>query len=236
MKKILKVMAVAACIILPASLSAKSGIEIGYVNSTYRTKAASGDATKSDPMSGFYVGFLQDQRIVAGLSIQPGLTYTYLNSNGKAEVPGFNVSMSSTEHLLNIPIHLKYTFDIVPVFNVYVFAGPTLSMGLAANEKFTATGDLLGSTVTGSVTYNMYSGGTKSESGAFTKLMNEYMPEGAMTRFDVLMGGGIGIDVLKFVSVRGGFDYGLLNRYKGEIADNATLNRMQFFVSVGVKF
>ena len=236
MKRFLRIFAVTAAFMLPLALSAKSGIEVGYLNSTYRSKTTGGDITKSSPMSGFYAGVVQDARIVAGLSIQPGLYYSYLNSAGKEEIPGFNLSRSDTEHMLSIPIHLKYTFDIVPIFNIYVFAGPTLSMGLGATEKLTATGEILGNTVSGSVTYNRYSGSVKSDSEDLNDLLDQYMPEGAMTRFDVLMGGGIGLGLLKFITVKGGFDYGLLNRYKGDLADSATLNRMQFYISLGVRF
>ena len=75
--------------------------------------------------------------------------------------------------MLSIPIHLKYTFDIVPIFNIYVFAGPTLSMGLGATEKLTATGEILGNTVSGSVTYNRYSGSVKSDSEDLNDLLDQ---------------------------------------------------------------
>ena len=57
-----------------------------------------------------------------------------------------------------------------------------------------------------------------------------------MNHFVVLMGGGIGLNLVKFVTVKGGFDYGLLNRFNEDMADAGTLNRMQFYISVGVMF
>lgn len=239
MKNLVKIIAVAASgLLLTLDLSAKNGVEVGYLNSTYRSKPASGEVTKSDPMSGFYVSLVKDMRLFAGLSIQPGLYYSYLNTSEKEEIPAFNLSSSYTEHALNLPIHIKYTFDIVPAFGVYVFAGPTLSLGLAANTKISFTGEALNSTMTFDATYNSYTGKIKSENIPEETLgqINQYLPQSQMNRFDVLMGGGVGINLVKFVTVKGGFDYGLLNRYKGDLADAGTLNRMQFYVSVGVMF
>ena len=239
MKNALKIIiAAAAGLLMTFELPAKNGIEIGYLNSTYRTKAASGEVTKSDPMSGFYVGLVKDLRLFAGLSIQPGLYYSYLNTAEKEEIPSFNLSSSYTEHGLNLPIHIKYTFDIVPAFGVYVFAGPTLSLGLAANRKISFTGEALGNTMTFDARYNSYTGKIKSENIPEESLdqINRYLPQTRMNRFDVLMGGGIGLNLVKFVTVKGGFDYGLLNRFNEDMADAGTLNRMQFYISVGVMF
>lgn len=239
MKNALKIIiAAAAGLLMTFELPAKNGIEIGYLNSTYRTKAASGEVTKSDPMSGFYVGLVKDLRLFAGLSIQPGLYYSYLNTAEKEEIPSFNLSSSYTEHGLNLPIHIKYTFDIVPAFGVYVFAGPTLSLGLAANTKISFTGEALGNTMTFDARYNSYTGKLKSENIPEESLdqINRYLPQTRMNRFDVLMGGGIGLNLVKFVTVKGGFDYGLLNRFNEDMADAGTLNRMQFYISVGVMF
>ncbi len=239
MKNALKIIiAAAAGLLMTFELPAKNGIEIGYLNSTYRTKAASGEVTKSDPMSGFYVGLVKDLRLFAGLSIQPGLYYSYLNTAEKEEIPSFNLSSSYTEHGLNLPIHIKYTFDIVPAFGVYVFAGPTLSLGLAANTKISFTGEALGNTMTFDARYNSYTGKIKSENIPEESLdqIDRYLPQTRMNRFDVLMGGGIGLNLVKFVTVKGGFDYGLLNRFNEDMADAGTLNRMQFYISVGVMF
>lgn len=239
MKNALKIIiAAAAGLLMTFELPAKNGIEIGYLNSTYRTKAASGEVTKSDPMSGFYVGLVKDLRLFAGLSIQPGLYYSYLNTAEKEEIPSFNLSSSYTEHGLNLPIHIKYTFDIVPAFGVYVFAGPTLSLGLAANTKISFTGEALGNTMTFDARYNSYTGKIESENIPEESLdqIDRYLPQTRMNRFDVLMGGGIGLNLVKFVTVKGGFDYGLLNRFNEDMADAGTLNRMQFYISVGVMF
>ena len=66
--------------------------------------------------------------------------------------------------------------------------------------------------------------------------LNQWLPSGKMKRFDVLMGGGVGLNLLRFITVKGGFDYGLVNRFKDEMADTGVMNRMQFYIALGVRF
>lgn len=241
MKKFLNVIAAAAvCLFFAMPLSAKSGVDLSYLNSSYTTRLNGADkSTKGEPMNGFYVGVNNDVMLFAGLSVQPGLYYSYLNSTSSEEAPGFNLTGSYTEHALNVPIHIKYTFDLVPAFGVYVFAGPTLSLGLSASDKLSVSGDLLGQHFNGSVSYNRYSGNVKTNGisdEVVDNTLNQYLPSGKMKRFDVLMGGGVGLNLLRFITVKGGFDYGLVNRFKDEMADTGVMNRMQFYIALGVRF
>ena len=240
MKSIVKIIAaVAAGIFLTLDMSAGNGVEIGYLHSSYRTNLNSDETKTASPMSGFQVGLMKDMNIVAGLSLQSGLTYSYLNSAEKEEVPMFNITGSYTEHMLNIPIQVKYTFDIIPAFGVYVFAGPTLSLGLAATTKLSVSGSIAGNTLEGNLKYNAYTNKLKSDNipDEYVNLVNQYLPQDrVMNRFDVLMGGGVGVNIIKFVTVKGGFDYGLLNRLKGDLANAGKLNRMQYYISVGLTF
>lgn len=240
MKSIVKIIAaVSAGIFLTLDMSAGNGVEIGYLHSSYRTNLNSDEMKTASPMSGFQVGLMKDMNIVAGLSLQSGLTYSYLNSAEKEEVPMFNITGSYTEHMLNIPIQVKYTFDIIPAFGVYVFAGPTLSLGLAATTKLSVSGSIAGNTLEGNLKYNAYTNKLKSDNipDEYVNLVNQYLPQDrVMNRFDVLMGGGVGVNIIKFVTVKGGFDYGLLNRLKGDLANAGKLNRMQYYISVGLTF
>lgn len=240
MKSIVKIIAAAvAGIFLTFDMSAGNGVEIGYLHSSYRTNLNSDEMKTASPMSGFQVGLMKDMNIVAGLSLQSGLTYSYLNSAEKEEVPMFNITGSYTEHMLNIPIQVKYTFDIIPAFGVYVFAGPTLSLGLAATTKLSVSGSIAGNTLEGNLKYNAYTNKLKSDNipDEYVNLVNQYLPQDrVMNRFDVLMGGGVGVNIIKFVTVKGGFDYGLLNRLKGDLANAGKLNRMQYYISVGLTF
>ena len=219
--------------------NAQIGVDFGYMGSSYRsTSQGSDNVATTDPLNGFYVGVTDDIKLVAGLSIQPGLSYSFLTSSEKQEVAGFKFSGSTNEHNLNIPVHLKYTFNILPILGIYVFGGPSFNIGLASNESFDISGSLLGTEINGKISYDNYTGKISSEniSDDIRNQVNNYMPQSRMSRFDVLLGGGLGINLFKFLSVRGGYDYGMLNRYKGESKDQFNINRSQFYVSVGFRF
>ena len=48
-----------------------------------------------------------------------------------------------------------------------------------------------------------------------------------------MVGGGVGIQVIRFLDIKVGYDYGLVNRYRKEV--DKTVNRGQFYVGVGVR-
>ena len=50
-----------------------------------------------------------------------------------------------------------------------------------------------------------------------------------------MLGGGVGLQVVRFLDIKVGYDYGLVNRLKGTLAENATANRGQFYVGVGIR-
>ena len=62
------------------------------------------------------------------------------------------------------------------------------------------------------------------------------LPEGALRRFDVMLGASIGADFFEFMEVRLGYDWGLINRYKKEIAQDLKMRRGQFNLSVAIRF
>lgn len=144
-----------------------------------------------------------------------------------------------TEHNLNVPVDVKYTFNIIPsVLNISIFVGPTFSLGLASQDKLSISGEFAGIAFDGTLKYDNYTGKIKSDniSEELQNTLNGYMPESSMSRFDIMLGGGIGVGLFKFLNVKAGYDYGLLNRYKGDMAKNASLNRSQFYVALGINF
>ena len=238
MKTFQKIMIAAIAVaFVSAELSAKSGIEVGYLNTMYNLKAA-GDTESADPLNGFYAGFTNDIKLIAGLSIQPGLYYSYgEHKDLDEEVGGISFTGTQSEHNLNIPINVKYSFGILPILKIHVFVGPTLSVGLASSYNMRLNGDFMGQTLDGNVRYSNYTGKFKSNnlSEEVETAINSAMPASSMSRFDVMIGGGIGIDLFKFLTVKGGYDYGLVNRYKGDVA-GAALHRSQFYVALGIHF
>lgn len=236
MKKI--VCAFMAVSILAASAftaEAKSGIEAGYVNSSYNFKSGiSKDNNYS--LNGFYVGLSQDVPLFAGLHIVPGIYYTFLTDNTRDEVLNFNLKGNLSDHYLNVPVMFRYQFGL-PGVKLYIFAGPTLSLGLVSKQKYTVSGTVLGVNVMGDISYDYYTGKINSKDLDIPQdTENPYesiLPDYRYNRFDVLLGGGVGLEVLKFLEVKVGYDWGLLNRYKG---DGVELHRGQVYAGIGIRF
>lgn len=237
MKRIIVIFA--AMVFAAIQMNAQVSIEAGYLNTMYSSKAFdSNEKENMKPFDGFTVGVNDDIRLVAGLSIQPGLYYSYGTIRENKEVLGLNPKFVTTEHNLSIPVNIKYSFKVLPILNIYVYAGPTFFLGVASENAVNISGKIAGMDVSGEFRYNNYSGKIHSDnlSDELQEKINGYMPESNLSRFDVLVGGGIGVDLFKFLTVKGGYDYGLVNRYKGDAAKNAFLNRSQFYISIGFKF
>lgn len=241
MKKIFAAVASMAALLCLSSVpaSAKSGLEAGYVNSSYSFKTGiSSDNNYS--LNGFYVGLSQDVRLFAGLHIVPGIYYTYLtDKNDLVEMYGvegiegiFELKnrRNITDHYLNVPIMFRYQFGL-PGVKLCIFAGPTLSVGLVSNQKFTVTGDFLGNNINGTLSYNFYTGKVKADD--MDVMPDGIVPEYQYNRFDIQLGGGVGIEIMRFLEVKVGYDCGLMNRYKGDAAE---LYRNQFYAAVGFRF
>lgn len=237
MKKLIAVIMAAAVALgmTSAQLAARGGIEAGYVNSSYNFKKGI-SKDNNYLLNGFYVGLSKDVRLFAGLHIVPGIYYTYLTDNSKDEVLGLKLRGNASDHYLSVPIMFRYQFGL-PGVKLYVFAGPTLSAGLVAKQKYIVSGDILGSNINGEVSYNLYTGKIKTDDIDISQdgenPVEGITPDYMYNRFDVQLGGGVGIEVLKFLEVKVGYDFGLMNRYKGDAAE---LYRNQFYAAVGFRF
>lgn len=222
-----------ALLFVSASAGARGGIEAGYLNSNYNFKS---DERADYSLNGFYVGVTQDVKLFAGLHIQPGLYYSYLTDKDRKEVLAFSLNGDLTDHYLSLPIMLRYQFGL-PFMKIYVFGGPTLSVGLVSKQKYTVTGEFMGAMQNGNLTYDYYTG--KLDLEALDVPADGDNPYESMTpdyrykRFDLQLGAGVGIELFKFLEVKVGYDWGLLDRFAGDFDE---LRRNQFYASVGLRF
>ena len=223
------------------------GLTFGYAYSTYRTEDwATGDAKTSDGLHGFTVSINKDFRIIPRvLYFQTGLTYIYQNDerNEMLALPGFDSGLKiigdRTEHYAGIPLRLKCAFPVADRIGLDIHAGPTLLMGLSSNMKYRtryADGE------SSAVTYNIYSGKMNVDgmngSWDMSEWMNEsgMLPDGRLKRYDVMMGAAVGVDFFDLLEVHVGYDWGLVNRFRKDIADELKMNRNQFTLSVSLRF
>ena len=115
------------------------------------------------------------------------------------------------------------------MLRLYVFAGPTFEIGLKSADKLSIA-------EIGEISYNYYTGKFSSSSDEITDIVASsglFPDQKVYDRFDVMLGGGIGLQVIKFLDIKVGYDYGLVNRYRKEV--DKTVNRGQFYVGVGVR-
>lgn len=237
MRRILSIVAVSAAAILFASADAfaQFGIEAGYLNSRYRSKSGK-EVTESEPLNGFNVGLTYNFNIVAGLSVQPGLTYSYLTDMEESTDLGFTRKGRNSEHYLNVPVRLQYEFDILPFLDLKVFTGPTFSLGLAGYLRYDISGSILGSDFNGNFRYDYFSGKVSSDglSKEILDQINSTLAETTYNRFDVLYGVGLGIGLFDCAELRFGYDWGLVGRLAG--SDDPYMRRDSFFIALGFRF
>lgn len=239
MKNMVKILLAAAAVLaFAASASARGGLEAGYLNSRYSFKSVAEGAAAPDAYSqnGFYAGLTQEVRLFAGLHVQTGIYYSYLTSKERREYGELITNGGRTDHYLSVPIMLKYKIGL-PFMKISIFAGPTLSAGLVSKEKYTVAGRYAGATVNGDISYNFYTGNVKYDgvnvpadaSDPYAGMLSNWL----YNRFDVQIGAGVGLEFFKFLEVKAGYDWGLIDRYKG---DGIEVNRDQFYVSLGFRF
>lgn len=214
------------------------GVSFGWANSVYRTTEWSTDEVERDPaLNGFYLGVTKDFTLIRhALFLQAGLYYTYLNDERNKELAaGIKVIGDRTEHLLNLPVRVKYSYQITPKIGVFAYAGPTFVAGLSSNLKYRAK---LTEDHSVAASYGYYTGKVKSDDlpAAMQTWFDEQKPQSKYNRFDILMGGAIGAEFFKVLEVHLGYDWGLIDRLRGDIAEDFTMLRNQFYLSVGLRF
>ena len=234
MKSYFKLIAIAVTIFAASiEASAQFGVNISYMNSNGRPVQWSGAKNKTN---GFTVGIDNELKLIGNfLSIQPGLYYQHLLASEDIVDFGSQLNAKNTysDYFLAIPLHVKLGFNILPkrMLRVYVFAGPTFEIGLKSADKLSIEG-------IGEVSYNYYTGKFSSSSDEITAIVasSDVFPDQKVYgRFDVMVGGGVGIQVIRFLDIKVGYDYGLVNRYRKEVSDLGPVNRGQFYVGVGVR-
>lgn len=189
---------------------AQISVGAGYLNSTESVK--SGSNKSSDNVNGFYAGASYNIPLVGELGVAPGLYFSLLS--GKQDIASVGslaaVKGTFTEMALNIPVNFNYGYNLAPDMRAFVFAGPTFQYGLSSKVKYDAT------TIVGNASKTVDNYGDNSDYG----------------RFNVYLGGGVGMDIASTFQVTVGYDYGLVNLYTG---DN-DIQRHRSNIKIGVAY
>lgn len=200
----------AAIMFFAVEANAQIGVGVGYNMLNNVQKAL--DEDESGALNGFYVEATYDinflERSRGELGLQPGLRFSYAGDHESEEALGVKVKASENETYLDIPVLVKYSYDLHAV-KLSAFAGPVLSCGLSSVAKVSVDDNT-------------------------TKASN-YGDESVYGRFDVKLGLGIGAAFMDKFNAKLGYNVGLLNRYTGNL-DDLTFRTGVFYVGVGINF
>ncbi|MDE7126551.1 MAG: PorT family protein [Bacteroidales bacterium] len=243
MKNCLKFLTAACFFAFTAvAASAQFGIHTGYVYTQTDISYKNSNDVSNTLTNGVYLGIDYDINLVAGLSVQPGIFYSYAANEDKTRVnllgQQFSREQDHIEHSLLVPVHAKYSFNIVEdILKLYLFAGPTFNVGLSAFDKI----EYDGGRIEGDFTYNCYTGKVTVNEGfhdvSSSSFTQDFDNAGkTLQRFDVLVGGGAGLRVVRFLDIKVGYDYGLLNRAAKSYRDNMSMHASRFYVGLGIRF
>ena len=207
-------------LLIGVNASAQLSIGAGYVNSQVRERTSSSSDVTVENTNGLAAGVSYSIPLAKGFAIVPGVYYTYTNKTGMKSGELFGLKLKGEadlqEHYVTVPLHLSFGAEINPDFKVFLFAGPSFCAGIA-------------STIHGSA--DIAGGLVNLDTGKF----DNYGEDSTYGRFDVLVGGGIGFDLLKRVRFKVGYDCGMLNRYTGD-SDGFTRHRNQLCASAAFLF
>lgn len=223
------------------------GLTFGYVNSSYRTvDLATDEPTSSALLHGFTAGITKDFTLLRhALYFQTGLNYIFQNDprNETIKIPATDLALrlvgDREEHHVAIPLRLKYDIHILDNIGLTFDAGPTLLMGISSKYIYRTR---LSDGVVSSAEYNLYSGKVKTTGASSIFDLEDWMedsgmyPHGRIGRADVMLGASVGAHFFHVLEVRLGYDWGLINRYRRDIADLYSMRRGQFTLSAGIRF
>ena len=217
MKRIFTVVLSAALLLMATDAFAQLSAGAGYLYSTL-TSTYKGNAEDNEVSNGLYMGASFDIPIVGdNLKLTPGLYLSVLTAKANASFYGIaNVQSIFTEVAINLPAYLSYGIEMGHA-NLFVYGGPTFQYGLSSKYKVDSTVavPLIGIIASDGVIDNYKE--------------NDYSP------FNIYLGGGLGADLNETLRVTLGFDYGMLNLYKGK-EENTKYNRYNFKLGVGYLF
>ena len=218
MKKLMTVIIAAAMLLAGTDAFAQFSVSVGYSHSRTNFKALGLNLAKA-MMDGFYGGVTYNipfARVGTGtLGVAPGLYVSYMM---KPETNLYVVKGDISESYLTVPVDFNLSLPVTDGLRFIIFAGPSFSAGLTSDVKVSAIADKdLSESIIGT-NNDMYDGLIAQKLG--------------YNRFDVLVGGGIGLDFEDMIRLTVGYDAGMLNRG----GNTLQINRNQLHVGLAYLF
>ena len=181
-----KIIALAITALICANAFAQISVGAGYMGSLTREKLSGAQKMRNLNANGAYIGAGYTIALTNDWSITPGLYYSFASCN-ETWMKGLAESTGRlNEHYVSIPVHFSVRWD-----DFFIYLGPSLEVGLSS--VYTDKTSIIGLPVV-ETKFNYYDG------------HHDY------SRFNVMLGAGIGYDVTDSIRVTAGFDYGFLDR------------------------
>lgn len=206
------IIAAAIALFTAASAHAQLGFGVGFTNNGLHQKVdAKDDLKENTSLNGVYL--LADYTFHIGkhFGIAPGVQYEFLTTSLE-EIA--NKDLRQSEHYINIPVKLSYSFQVVKALRLGCYAAPTFSLGAASKLKYDGA------------KINLFGKETSIEK-------DEIKVESGYSRGDFMLGLGLFADILDHLRINFGYDYGLVNRVDTK---DASLHRSRVQIGVSCLF
>lgn len=170
-----------------------------------------------DNLNGFHVGPIVKFNFSEQVGFQTGALFNYFSGMRNNELALKNTIGTWKQYrtvysAIDVPLRVVYSMTLADDFSVFLFAGPNLNYSL---NKVTSTEFYVSNKL------------SREEKG-----LNIYEAPSNFSALDLQMGAGIGVKYFG-VSIRAGYDWGILNRTTYE---NVTLRSNDIKVSLGYTF
>ena len=130
--KIVKILLLSAALLCGSIAFAQQSWNagVGYTTTTFRGEDCSSFLIDHH-LRGFYAGISHEFYFsaLAGLTFEPGLRFVYQSGRNDADAKPKYIKM----HYLNMPLDVKYTFNITEGATASVFTGPEFNVGIIGN-------------------------------------------------------------------------------------------------------
>lgn len=195
------------------------GVQIGWAQPILRLNNPHPSFPKDSLMNvtklnGFKVGVVYDASFIAGFGSSIGINYTF-GASSTPWTPVGNISeyprsrTTTLYHEMEVFVDWQYKFELAKETYLILYTGPSLQCGIAFTERNTIQSQFIDGSVN-SVTndYDRY---------------GEQRANEDIKRINVTWGVGAGFQYQQYF-LRGGYDFGIINPYKGMKFEDLTGN------------
>ena len=229
--------------ISPAEANAQFGIRVDAGVSRYAATDLSDVSVANYFGPGIQAGVNYDIHVKGKFFITPALTWSMRSET--ARDPSTLAKETVHEHFLNLPVHVKWIFEIKPEkFAIYCYGGPVFSYGLSSR----ASVETFVNSRFFDATYDYYSGKadvdfsplnvdatTEAELDAMLQAAAD--EEGLLrTRFEARFDAGVGFRFADHYELILGSDFGMTNRNKGTLSTAVTLMTSYYYIGFTYRF